>query len=62
MEFPYRCQLCGYTIESVDDRMFWHGIGNCVPICEVCWGAGEHSDGSPCLGCKGSGSPEVKPD
>lgn len=32
--YPFRCDLCGHMIESADDRIFWHGYGNCVDIPE----------------------------
>jgi len=28
--FPCECDLCSKRIESRDDDMLWHGIGNCV--------------------------------
>lgn len=34
------CFLCGTLIESVNDRIEWHGLGNCVEICAHCGGAG----------------------
>jgi hypothetical protein len=36
-EFPHKCSLCGHDIESIDDRMFWHGYGNCVEITDEMW-------------------------
>lgn len=37
--FPRPCGLCPGTIESKDD-LDWHGLGNCVEICERCEGSG----------------------
>jgi hypothetical protein len=38
-EYPKPCGLCPGQIESVED-LDWHGLGNCVPICETCDGSG----------------------
>lgn len=38
-EYPKPCGLCPGQIESKDD-LDWHGLGNCVPICERCTGSG----------------------
>jgi hypothetical protein len=37
--YPRPCGLCPGQIESSDD-LGWHGLGNCVPICEHCLGSG----------------------
>ena len=37
--YPRPCGLCPRNIESAED-MEWHGLGNCVPICERCDGSG----------------------
>lgn len=60
-EFPFRCDMCHTMIESADDRMEWHGIGNCVDICLDCFGSGEvESNGGQsfpalCKPCGGRG-------
>lgn len=38
-QFPRPCGLCPGTIESSED-LEWHGIGNCLPLCERCLGSG----------------------
>ncbi len=38
-KFPKVCDLCGEKIGSRLDQD-WHGLGNCVPICERCGGSG----------------------
>lgn len=38
-EYPKPCGLCPGTIESREDTE-WHGLGNCVDICEHCEGSG----------------------
>jgi hypothetical protein len=38
-EYPKPCGLCPGNIESRED-LEWHGLGNCVPICDVCCGSG----------------------
>jgi hypothetical protein len=38
-EFPKICELCEKKIGSRID-LDWHGLGNCVPICETCNGSG----------------------
>ena len=38
-KYPHPCGLCPGTIESAEDTE-WHGLGNCVPICERCTGSG----------------------
>lgn len=38
-EYPKPCGLCPGTIESRED-LEWHGLGNCVDICEHCEGSG----------------------
>jgi len=35
--YPFKCDLCGYEIESADDAMWWHGYGNCVEITDEMW-------------------------
>ena len=35
--YPFKCELCGYQIESEDDRIWWHGYGNCVEITDEMW-------------------------
>lgn len=37
--YPKLCDLCDKQIESQTD-LDWHGLGNCVPICEHCDGSG----------------------
>ena len=37
--FPMNCDLCNTLMNSTDDYD-WHGIGNCVDICDKCWGNG----------------------
>lgn len=44
--YPIRCDLCGLMIESFDDAI-WHGLGNCVDICERCMGSGEEPKPQP---------------
>jgi hypothetical protein len=41
--YPRPCGLCPSQIESQDD-LDWHGLGNCVPICERCVGSGIEPD------------------
>jgi hypothetical protein len=38
-KYPHPCGLCPGQIESEAD-LDWHGLGNCVPICERCTGSG----------------------
>lgn len=38
--YPQSCFSCGVMIASPDDHE-WHGLGNCVDICERCGGSGE---------------------
>lgn len=38
--WPQHCDLCSMPMQTPDDRAFWHGIGNCVPICDACTGSG----------------------
>jgi hypothetical protein len=38
--WPQHCGLCNQDMESDADRMEWHGLGNCVNICERCTGSG----------------------
>ena len=45
--FPRSCHCCGGQLTSEDDYQ-WHGLNNCVPICEVCQGDG-------CANCRGWG-------
>src|SRR5580692_3337356 len=42
-EYPKPCELCEKQIESRED-LDWHGLGNCVPICERCVGSGIEPD------------------
>jgi hypothetical protein len=37
--FPMQCECCGRTMTSTDDYDY-HGIGNCVNICDACGGSG----------------------
>lgn len=37
--YPMQCELCELQIESADDCE-WHGLGNCVDICDSCDGNG----------------------
>lgn len=37
--YPMQCGLCELQIESADDCE-WHGLGNCVDICDSCDGNG----------------------
>lgn len=39
--WPQKCHLCQQDMESADDRMEWHGLGNCVEVCSNCTGSGE---------------------
>lgn len=66
--FPYACFLCGHQMTSADDRMEWHGLGNCVDICDDCLGTGlDESQPDPeaanlaCPGCNGRGWHPMKP-
>jgi hypothetical protein len=45
-EFPKICELCEKEIGSRID-LDWHGLGNCVPICETCNGSGIAKAGEP---------------
>ena len=38
-EYPKVCHLCGKKIGTRID-LDWHGLGNCVGICERCHGSG----------------------
>jgi DnaJ-class molecular chaperone len=58
--WPQECFLCHTDMTSPEDRMEWHGLGNCVEVCDGCNGSGEEDDGSQCRVCQGTGSPEVK--
>lgn len=40
-DWPRLCELCNNDMESPDDRVEWHGIGSCVPICMPCAGSGK---------------------
>lgn len=40
--YPRPCGLCPGNIESEAD-LEWHGLGNCVEICEHCGGSGHES-------------------
>lgn len=55
--YPKPCKCCGLIIVS-DDDLEWHGLGNCVDVCEACFGAGD-VDGVPCVVCAGEGSREM---
>jgi hypothetical protein len=44
--WPHVCHLCNRNMESEADRAEWHGLGNCVPICPICFGSGS-SEGVP---------------
>lgn len=52
-DWPRHCNLCNTEMQSPDDRLEWHGIGNCVPICMPCAGSGKKcetgADGWPQL-------------
>jgi hypothetical protein len=37
--YPIACGCCDGKLESDADKE-WHGLGNCVPICERCEGSG----------------------
>lgn len=39
LPYPRPCGLCLGQIESKED-LDWHGLGNCVPICDICLGSG----------------------
>lgn len=61
-EFPFKCHLCELEITSAEDRMEWHGLGNCVEICDDCLGTGldesqpdPEAAGLKCPMCKGRG-------
>jgi hypothetical protein len=41
--YPFPCGLCTGKIESEAD-LDWHGLGNCVPICERCSGSGQEPE------------------
>jgi hypothetical protein len=34
--YPFKCDLCNLTIESVED-LDWHGYGNCAEITDEMW-------------------------
>lgn len=42
--WPQECFLCHKPMESEDDRMQWHGLGNCVGVCAECHGTGQASE------------------
>ena len=44
VSYPRPCGLCPGQIESEAD-LDWHGLGNCVPICERCHGSGQEPEG-----------------
>lgn len=59
-DFPYKCFLCGLDMTSAEDRLEWHGLGNCVEICEGCMGSGEadgddYPNADRCGTCDGRG-------
>lgn len=39
--WPRLCELCKTNMQSPDDRLEWHGIGSCAPICMPCAGSGK---------------------
>lgn len=43
-KYPMPCGVCPGTIESEQD-LEWHGIGNCMPICDACGGSGIEDKG-----------------
>lgn len=43
LPYPRPCGLCPGQIESKED-LDWHGLGNCVPICDLCSGSGIQPD------------------
>lgn len=60
--FPYKCFLCGHQMTSADDRLEWHGLGNCVDICDACCGTSldesqpdPEAANLPCPKCEGRG-------
>lgn len=46
-KWPMGCGLCGKMMDSIDDRMEFHGLGNCVDICSRCLGSGQEESGDP---------------
>lgn len=44
--FPMHCDCCGAIMQSKEDYE-WHGIGNCVLLCDTCCGAGFVDKESP---------------
>lgn len=45
-DYPRPCGLCPGMINSADD-LDWHGLGNCVDICEHCGGSGQEPGQEP---------------
>lgn len=31
-QYPFRCWLCGFEVPSEEDKIWWHGLGNCIEI------------------------------
>ena len=58
--YPLECVCCGSTIESADD-LEWHGLGNCVDLCDCMFTAQADGAGDPndCPLCRGEGSVDV---
>ena len=58
--FPYTCELCQHIVN--ERSLDYHGLGNCVAICQICQGSGEvepswSSGGTnKCPVCNGSGA------
>lgn len=51
--WPRKCDLCGHMMESEDDCMFWHGIGDCVEMCDCYLISPKYP--SDCVICGGKG-------
>lgn len=55
-QFPYPCVCCGEMLEDPDDRD-WHGVGNCVDICDCTFMS--DMNGKECPKCRGEGSVQM---
>lgn len=56
--YPMACPCCGGVVESLEDGD-WHGLGNCVDVCDCVFTA--QADGaSDCPLCHGEVSVDVE--
>lgn len=41
--WPQECHLCHVIMEDPEDRTQFHGLGNCVSVCDSCHGSGQQT-------------------